>query len=162
MVIGEDTVVPGGVQKGITPKNPEELKREEKRIPHQNPPLDEPGTPSIPGTSEPEEPDQRRDVRGALPMAEFPLPEDIEWALAGDPEGEPIIEGPITPEPEIDELGPDRDVRAPLPREAPVIDPEGELSITPEPDRSPGAPPAGPPGFPTPDTPEPDPAGHRH
>lgn len=146
MVIGEETVVPRGIQQGITPKDPEELKREEKRIPDQNPPLHEPGTPSIPAESEDEEPPRS--------LREFPLPEDIESMLAGDAEGEPIIEAPIDPEPEIDEEVPGR-VRSGPPQ--PPIDPEIEMPIQPEPDRSPGAPPDGPPGFPTPDTPDPDP-----
>jgi hypothetical protein len=151
MVIGEETVVPRGIQKGITPKDPEELKREEKRIPDQNPPLHEPGTPTMPAESdEDEEPRLARD---------FPLPEDIEAMLAGDAEGEPIVEGPIDPEPEIDEERPGRTHSGP---QQPPIDPEIEMPIQPEPDRSPGAPPDGPPGFPGPDDPEPRPVQSRH
>lgn len=160
MVITEDTIVPGAVQTSITPRDPEEQKRGERRIPDRNAPFHEPGTPAIPGASEVPAVGGERKV---LPLRDFPLPEDIEWALAGDAEGEPIIEEPITPEPEIDQLGPECDVTTPPTSwELPVIDPEGELSITPEPDRSPGSLPDGPPGFPTPDTPDPQPVDDRH
>lgn len=106
MVIGEDSVVPRGVSKAIT--DPEVLKREEKRIPDQNPPLHEPGTASLPGALD----------------------------------DEPVLDAPIEPEPEIDQVDVSREpqVREPPQHVVPAVDPEGEAGISPEPDRSPGAP----------------------
>ena len=104
--------------------DPEKLKKEEKRISDQNPPLHEPTTAS-------------------LPESDIPDPGEGAWGLADDAEGEPVIDAPIEPEPEIDQVDVSREPEARLPGknpQVPIVDPEGETGITPEPDRSPGAP----------------------
>ena len=137
MVIGEDTVVPGGVRKEIV-SDPEVLKKEEKRLPDQNPPLHEPGTASTPVHSDH---DEKREAR-ILAIGDG---YDHDWEVPDD--GDPVIEAPIEPEPEIDQVdvSKEKGAEAPgKPSNRPVMDPEGEMGINPEPDRSPGAPPTEP------------------
>lgn len=127
MVIGED-------KRGVGEATDPELRNDEKRIPDQNPPLHEPGPPWLPASRREEE-QPRRYVPG-----DIDVPGDIHWALPDEAEGEPIIEAPVDPEPEIDQVDVSKEQSPGKPTNFRIIDPEGEMGTNPEPDRSPGVP----------------------